>query len=138
MKYTVLPMSRFVPALIAAVAALLVFAGCSDDPLSPFQPEIGNNADNFQFQATGIQNVTTSAVYVWNNTGTRAKVNQSSAITDGAAEVVLRDAAGVEVYRRSLSLNGDSTSVVGTPGNWTIIVTLNSLDGTLNFRAEKL
>jgi len=115
-----------------------VFTGCSDNPLSPFQPEIGNNPDNFQFQATAIQNLTTTVVYTWNNTGSRAKVNQSSAITDGSAEVVIRDAANVEVYRRSLSLNGDSTSTVGPPGTWTVIVTLTNLDGTLNFRAEKL
>lgn len=123
--------------LMFATAALAI-AGCSEDPLSPFQPEVGNNADNFQFQATGVQNVTTTAMYVWHNTGTSAKVNQSSAITGGGAEVVLRDAANVEVYRRSLSMNGDSISVAGTPGNWTITVTLSSLDGTLNFRAEKL
>ena len=129
---------RFLFVCCAIVAGALFLAGCSDDPLSPFQPEIGNNADNFQFQATAVQNVTTTAVYLWNNTGTRAKVNHSSAITDGAAGVVLRDANNVEVYRRSLSLNGDSTSVVGVPGNWTVIVTLTNLDGTLNFRAEKL
>ncbi len=114
-----------------------IFSGCSENPLSPFQPEIGNNPDNFQFQATAIENVSTTAVYTWNNTGTQAKVNQSSAITGGSAEVVFRDASNVEVYRRSLALNGDSTSSVGTPGTWTIVVTLTTLDGTLNFRAEK-
>ncbi|HLF13625.1 MAG TPA: hypothetical protein VI932_01880 [Bacteroidota bacterium] len=138
MIHDVLGKIRFLLIVCSITAGVLSLAGCSDNPLSPFQPEIGNNADNFQFQATAVQDVTTTAMYLWNNTGTRAKVNQSSAITDGAAEVVFRDADNVEVYRRSLSLNGDSTSAVGAPGNWTVVVTLTTLDGTLNFRAEKL
>ncbi len=127
----------FCATILVFILVSAILSGCSDNPLSPFQPEIGNNPDNFQFQATAIQNVSTTAVYTWNNTGAQAKVNQSSAITGGSAEVVFRDAANVEVYRRSLALNGDSTSSVGTPGTWTVVVTLTTLDGTLNFRAEK-
>ena len=33
--------------------ALLAAITCGDDPLAPFQPEITNIADNFEFQATG-------------------------------------------------------------------------------------
>ena len=85
--------NKFLPALgCAALALALVFAGCSSSttpPLSAFQPEIANNPDNFQFQATGVTNVSTTVIYFWSNSGTKAKVNQSSAITGGAADVVL-------------------------------------------------
>jgi hypothetical protein len=92
--------------------------------------------NNFQFQATGVQHVTATVDYLWLNTGTKAKVNQSCAITGGSAEVVLYDSANAEVYRRNLAANGDSTSAAGIPGNWTVRVILNDLSGTLNFRAQ--
>lgn len=124
--------------LCAVVAAVVGTAGCGSDSFSPFQPEIGNAADNFQFQATAVRNLTTVATYQWSNSGTRAKVNQSSAVTDGSAEVVLFDGNGTEVYRRLLNVNGDSTSAVGAAGTWRVTVTVSNLSGTLNFRAEKL
>ena len=61
---------------VVLVAALVCFYGCSNstNPLAAFQPEIGNATDNFQFQATGITNVTTTVEYTWQNTGTRVTI----------------------------------------------------------------
>ena len=42
----------------ALLVMLLAAAGCSNDPLAPFQPEVTNSSDNFQFQATNVQDVT--------------------------------------------------------------------------------
>ena len=123
--------------LVTLSALSFGLTGCSNNSLSPFQPEIGNASDNFQFQATAIENTSTMVTYSWNNSSTMAKVNQSSAITRGNAVVVLSDANRTEVYRRTLGVNGDSTSSAGVAGVWTVTVTLTNLSGTLNFRAEK-
>jgi hypothetical protein len=66
-----------------------------------------------------------------------ASVNQACAITSGSAMITLRDAKGIAVYSADLKANGTFTSLQGTPGAWTIDVTLNNLSGTLNFRVQK-
>jgi len=45
---------------VAAFIICMIVAACgsSTGPLAPYQPQINNLADNFQFQATGVQNVT--------------------------------------------------------------------------------
>lgn len=120
---------------IIAVAGVLLLA-CSD-PLAPFQPEITNVTDSFQFQATGIQNVTWSHEYVWQNTGTTANIDHSSTVTTGTATLTIRDAVGAQVYTNPLSPSGSVTTNAGTSGAWTIRVELVNLDGTLNFRVQK-
>lgn len=122
----------------AAVFALILVAGCgSNNSLAPFQPEVANNPDTFQFQATGITNVTTTVNYIWTNTGTTANIDQSSAISGGTATLTVRDAVGTQVYTGDLATGGSFTSSAGTTGDWTITVALTGLSGTLNFRAQK-
>lgn len=124
-------------ALLAAV--LMSAAGCSDNnPLAPFQPEISNAADNFQFQVTGVNGVTTTVYYTWQNSGTRASVNQACAISGGSATVTLFDADSVQVYTRDLKDNGTFESIAGVSSSWKIKVELVKLVGSLNFRAQKL
>jgi hypothetical protein len=116
----------------------LSISGCqSSSSLAAYQPEIGNNPDNFQFQVTDLKNVTTTIDYTWQNSGTTASVNQSSAITGGSATVTLFDADQVERYSESLSVNGTSQSNAGKAGSWKIRVALKNLNGTLNFRVQK-
>jgi hypothetical protein len=103
-----------------------------------FQPQITNATDNFQFQTTAVTNVTQTLNYTWQNTGTRATINQACAITQGSATVTIRDAAGAQVYQSSLAANGTFQSSAGQAGAWTIIVSVNNVSGTLNFRVQKL
>ena len=124
-----------------AAAGLALMAGCGNDnnTLSPqFQPEIMNNPDNFQFQATGVTNVTQTLNYSWTNTGTAANVDQSCAITQGGATIQIRDNQGTLVYDRTLADGGTYATSTGMAGTWTIRVILNDVDGTLNFRAQKV
>ena len=124
--------------IIAILSILLsLLAGCSKDPLSPFQPEITNAQDNFQFQATGITKVTTTKSYNWLNTGTTANVNQSCVITRGSATLTILDADGTQVYTADLADNGTFVTTSGTTGTWVIRVELTGLSGTLNLRAQK-
>jgi len=124
--------------LFAVILAMFLVAGCSkSNPLAPFQPEITNVQDNFQFQATGVTNVTATLEYIWRNSGTTANVNQACAITGGTATLTIFDDSLVQVYTKDLKVNGTDTTYAGITGHWTIRVSLASVSGTLNFRVQK-
>ena len=124
----------------ACTSALLVAAAaCSSDPLSPFQPEISNAADNFALQATALTNVSTTVNYTWANAGTRATINHSTTTQAGSTLLVIKDATGATVYSKALSPSlNEATSPVGVAGSWSVQLTLTNYSGTLNFRAQKL
>jgi hypothetical protein len=124
--------------LFVVVLVMFLVAGCSKtNPLGPFQPEISNVQDNFQFQATGVTNVTASLDYIWRNSGTTANVNQACAITGGTATLTIFDDSLVQVYTKDLKVNGTDTTYAGITGHWTIRVSLSNVSGTLNFRVQK-
>ena len=125
--------------IIGVVLASVVSAGCGDkNPVGPSnQPEIANNRDNFQFQASNLRNTTQTFTYTWENTGSTANVNQSGQISGGTARLTLRDASGTQVYTRTLTETGTFSSTSGTSGNWRIEVLLDGVTGTLNFRVQK-
>lgn len=119
--------------------ALAFVAACGDsNPIAPSnQPEIGNNTDNFQFQASNLTNTSQTLIYSWVNTGTAANVDQSGAISSGQATVILRDAANAQVYSGDLRNTGTFISSNGGSGTWRIEVRLTDVTGTLNFRVQK-
>jgi len=51
--------------------------------------------------------------------------------------LALLDANGAQVYSRSLADNGTYSSSAGTAGIWTVRVTYNAADATVNFRVDK-
>jgi hypothetical protein len=126
----------------ACLGYLLVLSalvgGCSSDSLAPFEPEIGNNQDSFQLQATDVSEVSTTLVYAWNNSETRATINHSTTTTAGSTLVVIKDASGATVYSRALSPSLNEPTAAGIAGAWSISLTLTDYSGTLNLRAEKL
>ena len=121
--------------LAALVAVSLV--SCSD-PLAPFEPEVTNATDNFQFQATGVAGVTLDRSYVWQNTGTRATIDHSTVTGNGLARIVIKDAVGATVYDANLVPSSNVATTVGVAGSWTIELLLTGFSGTLNFRVQKL
>jgi hypothetical protein len=123
--------------LMASAVLFLIVAACGDDPLAPFAPEIGNAPDNFQFQATALRGVSTVAEYDWPCSGAAANVNQATALTGGSATLVIRDAAGAEVYRRALTANGTFQTASGAAGVWRIRVQLDRASGAVNFRVQR-
>jgi hypothetical protein len=124
---------------LAIFAGIFILFSCSksNNSLAPFQPEITNIIDNFQLQATKVDNVTTVLNYNWNNTGVISNIDKSGAITSGEAKVTVYDAANKLVYNGDLKLTGSEQSISGTPGTWKIKVELTSLKGDLNFRVQK-
>lgn len=129
--------TRVAAVLVLAASAILGACGDNTGPLAPFQPQINNAPDNFQFQATGVTNVTWTYSYTWSNSGASASVNQSTTIAAGTATVTVLDANGTQVYTQSLSANGTFSTSAGVAGNWTIRVDFSNYDGTVNFRVEK-
>lgn len=100
------------------------------------QLEVSNDTDRFEWQVTGLENVTQTLTYTWQNTSTSASVNLSSNITSGTATLTITDANDNETFSGSLAQNGTSPTSTGTAGNWTITVELVGVDGTLNFRVD--
>ena len=119
--------------------ALALVAACGDsNPIGPSnQPEVANNPDNFQFQASNLTSTSQTLTYSWVNTGTAANVDQSGAISSGQATVTLRDAANALVYSGDLRNTGTFISSSGGSGTWRIEVRLTDVTGMLNFRVQK-
>jgi hypothetical protein len=96
------------------VAALVLLAACGGDEIvaPQFEPQVVNVPDDFSFQATGVNGVTQTLEYTWQNTGTLANVTQSSSITSPAssATLVLLGPNGSQVYSQSLTEVGMFTS----------------------------
>jgi hypothetical protein len=124
---------------LATLAAIVLAAACGNGtgPLAPFQPQINNVADNFQFQATGVTGATWTYTYSWSNSGDSATVNQATTVTGGSATLTISDPNGVQVYSQSLSANGTFGMSKGIAGTWTIKVVFTNYDGTVNFRVQK-
>jgi hypothetical protein len=126
-------------ACMAILLLLTAACGGGTNALNPaFQPQVTNQTDNFQCQTTGVTNVTQTLHYTWQNSGTAASTNQACAITSGTAVITLRDANGNAVYSADLKANGTFTSLQGTAGAWSIDVVLTNVNGTLNFRVQKM
>jgi len=121
----------------------LVILGCGSSnppvsPLAPFQPEIFNNPDNFSFQATAIENVSTTVIYNWSNSGAQATVNHSSVVDSGTAVLTIYDANDSLVYSNGLAASLNEPTSAGLAGSWRIRVQLTNCYGTLNFTTQKL
>jgi len=122
-----------------ALALLALAAACSDtNVIGPAnQLEVNNATDTFQWQVTALDKVSQTLTYTWANTGTTANVNQASSLSGGSATLEVLDAAGTQVYGRSLAENGSFVTDAGMAGNWTVRVTLDGANGALNFRLQK-
>jgi hypothetical protein len=120
------------------LAAALVILACSEDNIigPENQLEVVNDTNSFEWQVTGLDNVSQTVIYFWEMTGTTANVNQSGTLTGGSATVTIRDQIHAEVYTASLGTTGTFTTSTGTTGTWAIQVVLEGATGTLNFRVE--
>ena len=136
-------MRRLLPcfAVILVVMLSVACGGDSDDnPVGPSgsgtgtEPQITNTTDDFQYQIN-TTNFSTNGGYTWRNTGTSARVSNSSSISAGAGTLVIRDAGGRIVYSKNLSEGG--TTEAGPTGEWRIEVAPANVTGTINFRVQK-
>jgi hypothetical protein len=126
-----------VGAILLATGAVALACGDSTAPLAPFEPQINNVVDNFQFQATDVQNVTWTYTYQWRNSGDSATVNQATTIVGGSAILTIVDSTGAQLYTQPLSANGTFGMTKGIHGPWSVRVQFTNYSGTLNFRVQK-
>ena len=126
--------------LLSVSLTIIFLIGCSSSDSnflsSQFEPEIVNTADAFQFQATGVENVTTTLNYDWNNSNTQATINHSSTVSDGTVTVTIFDADSNQVYQSGLLASANEVSTSGTSGTWRIRVVLDHAYGTFNFSVQ--
>jgi hypothetical protein len=120
---------------IGSVVLTLAFLDCADF-VAPYSPTITNEVDNFEYQVP-LNGVTTTARYVWTNTGNAANVNLSSAVTAGTATLTISDADAALIYAHALDASGASNTGSGTSGDWLIVVTLTNAVGTVHFTLQK-
>jgi len=138
----ILKKNRFLIVPAAVMMLGILMTGCGSDkptnPLTPFQPQIVNQADDFAFQITNVTSLTTTVSYRWQNTGTQASIDHSSVLTSGTGTLTILDADGVQVYSSALLASGTEASTTGTTGDWTIRVVMNAMDADqVNFRVQK-
>src|SRR5688572_21201573 len=134
--------------LSATMLVLLLTVACggsdSDNPVGPNDqnpapntPGISNVTDDFQFNLPGVTNYSTNGGYTWRNTGTSARVTQSSSVSSGSGTLVVRDSGGRVVYSKNLNEGGTVNTEAGPIGDWRIEVAPASVSGTINFRVQK-
>jgi hypothetical protein len=132
------PMRQALAATATALALSLSACGGGGGGSTPIQPQYQPLTDSFEFQLTNVQDGDGSLTYTWQNSGTKASVDRSSAITAGDVTLTLRDAANTVVYQGALGgASGSVASVTGTAGAWTVVVDFTNTTGTINFRCQK-
>lgn len=122
---------------VVGVALLATACGGSKATAPRYQPQVSNVTNNFGFQVTALDNVSDDLQYLWQNDGTTANVNQSPSNLSGTVTLVILDAAGTQVYSRSLAENGTFATSAGTSGKWTVKVHFSQTSGAVNFRIQK-
>jgi hypothetical protein len=130
---------------VAVILVVMLSVACGDDdnPVGPggttgsgtgTEPAITNATDDFQYQLN-TSNFSTNGGYTWRNTGTSARVTNSSSISSGSGTLQIRDSGGRIVYSKSLTEAG--TTDVGPAGDWRIDVTPVGVTGTISFHIQK-
>jgi hypothetical protein len=121
--------------LIAALAGSACDSGQALGPAN--QLEVTNSTDNFQAQATAMDNVSQTLTYTWQMSGTVANVDQSGTVTHGDGTLTILDDTGAQVYTKTLAQTGSFQTSAGTAGAWTIRIELGAVSGVLNVRVQK-
>jgi len=124
--------------------ALAIFAaGCggkssASNVLAPqFQPQVVNTPNvAFSLQATGLQGVSDALAYNWSASSGSIVIHPATTTDSGTITLNIRDAAGTVIYNGTVPPSGDITPPNGTPGVWSIRLTLSQYTGTINFAVQ--
>jgi hypothetical protein len=116
---------------------LLLTLGCADSIVREVDetnsPVVTNTPEQFKYLATEMRNVNDKLVFVWTNSAPRAAVSHDSFLHHGYGVLVVQDALGEVVDSTLLEWELDTETEVGTPGDWTITLTLASARGRPEF-----
>jgi hypothetical protein len=116
---------------------LLLTLGCADSIVRSLGPEndpqVVNTPEEFAFLATEMRNVNEQLVFVWPNSAPKAAVHHDSFLHHGYGVLVIQDAVGAVVDSTLLEWELETETEVGTPGDWTVTLTLASARGRAEF-----
>jgi hypothetical protein len=133
-----LPRIRFRNATFCRVAPLLVaLAGCSDNSSSFSNLSATNNDDDFFLVAQAFDKaVSTTLHYPWSHSSTVAQViigfaGGATTPVTGTATIMIRDAAGTQVYSHDLKDNVTDTTAAGMSGNWSVDFSFGAARGDI-------
>jgi len=125
--------------IFISLTAVSLISGChKSSPTASVNPEVTNELGNFSFLLPDVLDASVTLSYTWINTEALAAVGHMSNPINGTAIVRIKDAGGTEVYVSDLLESGTEQSQIGTPGNWTITVTLDKFDGTAQFTVHSI
>jgi hypothetical protein len=120
----------------AAASVLLAFGVGCNNPAETLGPDnnvkVTNLVGHFELTADNIQNVTTRMTYAWQNPGVYAAIQHLSFTPHGTTLLIIKDADGTEVYNGKLLYELDDRTLDGTPGEWTVIFSLNKSVGQID------
>ncbi len=135
--------------MLTVAISTLSLVSCSDDDSPAPTVEVSvngailyDNGDDFNGDVNGSftgDGGSDSRMFIWQNSLSTADYNADiTAATDGLFQIVVTDADANVVLDRSLSgaVEPDSFSGVtesGTPGIWTVTITLTSFNGDGSF-----
>jgi len=94
--------------------------------------------DTMRFRAARVEGLNTTLAYMWTNSGAAATVSQGASSGAGRLMLRVRDAAGHEVFARSLDERGSFATTAGKPGAWRIELDLTDYTGPLELGIDKL
>lgn len=131
-------MTRIRPlAAVAAVVLLAALAACADSIVRELEPnndpQLVNEPDSLRYTAVDLENVNDKISFTWINTGTTAAVLHRTFIHHGYGILVIQDGAGVQVDSTILQYELDTETREGTPGDWTVTLTLANARGRVDF-----
>ena len=124
---------------VCALAITPIMTITCGDPLF-ISPEVDvlNQPDDFELRVSAMADLSETLAYDWENSGTRARVEQQSALTDGDATLLIEDAAGTIVHAFDLAPDGHLLTEAGVPGTWRVTIAFDDTDGSVHvhLRAE--
>jgi hypothetical protein len=123
---------------VLVLTAVPLATGCLDSIVreidSTNDPKVTNTATEFRYRAEDLRNVNDRLTFVWTNSDPKAKFHHDSFIHHGYGIVMINDANGVMVDSTLLELNLEAETKAGTPGDWTITLTLAGARGRVDFK----
>lgn len=128
-------MNRLVMVLIAAIA--LFVTGCASTHQVARDLTVMNNPGEFSLHIGSIENFSRRLSYKWENRTTKATVRQASSVTEGVANIEVRDPAGLVVHAKSLREAGSFITSQGKPGLWKIDLILTHATGSVTFEVRE-
>lgn len=121
--------------LLVSILLTAMVAGCAD------QSAISNRTNHFSYAGQAADK-DTAETYSWDNTLGKAKVDWAGQVGRGAILVTITDAAGAQVFSRSITEGQQdafsSSTGSGVAGDWTITMTFSDYTGqlALDIRAQ--